>query len=261
MATTSSGPAGDLEIPRPGSRTQLAAAYLSHHKRFTGLPTEIEGDGQASGPTKQVISFGLFRLFPARRLLLEGDRIVRIGDRALDLLIAFVERPGELVGKPELIAKVWPHTFVEECNLKVQIAALRRALGDGQAGNRYISTIAGRGYCFVAPVIRSAEVSPTTAQHSAAEPLIAVRDWSNRPLTKEEHRVLRRLSLLADRFAMEAAAVVADNSTDMASLLILLSMLFNRKLVEERRFGPSPPPRGFAAVRRTGHPPQKEFCG
>ncbi|NGO56171.1 winged helix-turn-helix domain-containing protein [Allomesorhizobium camelthorni] len=257
MATTSSEPAGDLERPPPGGRTQLAAAYLSHHKRFTGLPTEIEGDGQTSGPTEQVISFGLFRLFPARRLLLEGDRIVRIGDRALDLLIAFVERPGELISKPELIAKVWPHTFVEECNLKVQIAALRRALGDGQAGNRYISTIAGRGYCFVAPVIRSAEASPTTAQHSAAEPLIAGLDWSYRPLTKEEHRVLRRLSLLADRFAMEAAAVVADSPTDMASLLILLSMLSNRKL--ERRFGPSPPPRGFASARGTGHPPQKEF--
>ena len=259
MATTSSEPAGGLEIPPLGSRTQLAAASLSYHKRFTGLPTEAEGDGQASDPTEQVISFGLFRVFPARRLLLEGDRIVRIGDRALDLLIAFVERPGELVSKPELIAKVWPHTFVEECNLKVQIAALRRALGDGQAGNRYISTIAGRGYCFVAPVIRPAEVSPTTARHSAAEPLIAVLDWSYRPLTKEEQRVLRRLSLLADRFAMEAAAVVADSPTDVAFLLILLSMLFNRKLVEERRFGPSPPPRGFAAVRGTGHPPQKEF--
>jgi predicted ATPase len=119
-----------------------------------------------------VISFGLFQLLPARRLLLEGDRIVRIGGRALDILIALVKRPGELVSKPELIAKVWPHTFVEEGNLKVHIAALRRALGDGQAGNRYISTIAGRGYCFVAPVIRSADLSPTTAQHSAAEPLI-----------------------------------------------------------------------------------------
>ena len=52
MATTSSEPAGDLEITLPGGRTQLAAASLSHHKRFTGLPTEAEGDGQASGPTQ-----------------------------------------------------------------------------------------------------------------------------------------------------------------------------------------------------------------
>ena len=183
MATTSSEPAGDLETPPPGSRAQLAAASLpahSDHKKPRGRPTETEGDDQASDPTENVISFGLFRLLPARRLLLEGDRIVRIGGRALDLLIALVERPGELVSKPELIAKVWPHTFVEEGNLKVHIAALRRALGDGQAGNRYISTIAGRGYCFVAPVIRSADLSPATAQHSAAEPLINLPE----PLTR-----------------------------------------------------------------------------
>jgi DNA-binding winged helix-turn-helix (wHTH) protein len=158
MATTSSEPAGNLETPPPGSRAQLAAASLpahSDHKKLRGLPTETEGDDQASDPTEHVISFGLFRLLPARRLLLEGDRIVRIGSRALDLLIALVERPGELVSKPELIAKVWPHAIVEEGNLKVHVAALRRALGDGQSGNRYISTITGRGYCFVAR--RSAE--------------------------------------------------------------------------------------------------------
>ncbi|SEE74221.1 Predicted ATPase [Rhizobiales bacterium GAS191] len=183
MATTSSEPAGNLATPPPGGRAQLAAASLPahpNHNKLTGLPTETEGDDQASDPPEHVISFGLFRLLPARRLLLEGDRIVRIGGRALDILIALLERPGELVSKPELIAKVWPHAIVEEGNLKVHVAALRRALGDGQSGNRYISTITGRGYCFVAPVIRPADLSPTTAQHSAAEPLINLPE----PLTR-----------------------------------------------------------------------------
>jgi DNA-binding winged helix-turn-helix (wHTH) protein len=101
------------------------------------------------------ISFGPFHLLPARQLLLEGAKPVRLGSRALSILIALVGRAGEFVSKDELIARVWPHTFVEEGNLRVHVAALRRALGDGQAGNRYIVNVPGRGYSFVAPVSRS----------------------------------------------------------------------------------------------------------
>jgi DNA-binding winged helix-turn-helix (wHTH) protein len=98
------------------------------------------------------ISFGPFRLLTGQRLLLEGDEPVRLGSRALDILTALVERAGEVVGKEELIARAWPQTFVEESNLKIQVSALRRALGDGQGGNRYVVTVPGRGYNFVAPV-------------------------------------------------------------------------------------------------------------
>ena len=78
------------------------------------------------------ISFGPFRLLAEQRLLLEGDKPVRLGSRAFDILAALVERAGEVVGKEELIARAWPQTFVEESNLKIQVSALRRALGDGQ---------------------------------------------------------------------------------------------------------------------------------
>jgi DNA-binding winged helix-turn-helix (wHTH) protein len=101
---------------------------------------------------EQAISFGPYRLLAAQRLLLEGDKPVRLGSRAFDTLAALVERAGEVVGKEELIARVWPQTFVEESNLKLQVSALRRALGDGHAGNRFIVTVPGRGYNFVAPV-------------------------------------------------------------------------------------------------------------
>jgi predicted ATPase/DNA-binding winged helix-turn-helix (wHTH) protein len=100
----------------------------------------------------QAISFGPFRLLAEQRLLLEGDQPVRLGSRAFDILAALVERPGEVIGKEELIARTWPKTFVEDANLKIQVSALRRALGDGQGGHRYIATIPGRGYNFVAPV-------------------------------------------------------------------------------------------------------------
>src|SRR5256886_8346917 len=103
------------------------------------------------------ISFGPFRLLAAQRLLLEDDQPVRLGSRAFDILAALVERAGEVIGKEQLIARAWPQTFVEESNLKIQVSALRRALGDGQGGNRYILTVPGRGYEFVVPVGLTAE--------------------------------------------------------------------------------------------------------
>jgi DNA-binding winged helix-turn-helix (wHTH) protein len=98
------------------------------------------------------IAFGPFRLLTAQRLLLEGDRPVRLGSRAFDILTAMVERAGEVVDKEELIARAWPRTYVEDQNLKIQVSALRRALGDGRDGHRYVVTVPGRGYNFAAPV-------------------------------------------------------------------------------------------------------------
>ncbi len=100
----------------------------------------------------RAISFGPYRLLAAQRLVLEGDKPVRLGSRAFDILAALVERAGEVVSKEELIARAWPATYVDEANLKIQVSALRRALGDGQGDNRYIATVVGRGYNFVAPI-------------------------------------------------------------------------------------------------------------
>ena len=122
----------------------------------------------------RAISFGPFQLFVARRLLLEGDKPVRLGNRAFDILAALVEHAGEIVGKEELIARVWPKTFVEEANLKIQVSALRRALGDGQGARRFVATVPGRGYNFVAPinVAESPQVSiPQAITHAGAHNL------------------------------------------------------------------------------------------
>jgi DNA-binding winged helix-turn-helix (wHTH) protein len=112
------------------------------------------------------LAFGTFRLLSARRLLLQGDQPVRLGSRAIEILIALVERPGELVTKAELMARAWPSTFVEEGNLKVQVAGLRRALGDRRGSGQYVVTIPGRGYRFVAPVIFS-EALPARPEAAA----------------------------------------------------------------------------------------------
>jgi len=109
-------------------------------------------DPPATADGGHALAFGPFRLLSAQRLLLEGDQPVRLGSRAFDILATLVERPGEVIDKDELKSRTWPKTFVEDANLKIQVSALRRALGDGQGGRRYIATIPGRGYNFVAPV-------------------------------------------------------------------------------------------------------------
>jgi DNA-binding winged helix-turn-helix (wHTH) protein len=98
------------------------------------------------------LSFGPFRLLPMQFLLLEGDKPVTLGSRALEILIALLERRGELVSKQDLTARVWPNVFVAPNNLTVHVSALRRALRDGRDGNRFIINIKGRGYRFVASV-------------------------------------------------------------------------------------------------------------
>src|SRR5580704_11685494 len=150
-----------------------------------------------------VISFGPYRLLAAQRLLLEGDTPVRLGSRAFDTLAALVERAGEIVSKEELIARAWPQTFVEESNLKIQVSALRRALGDGHAGNRFIVTVPGRGYNFVAPV------SLEEPARAALPPTIAPAGVHNLPLAVT--RIIGRdenLAVLASRLARERLVTV-----------------------------------------------------
>ena len=99
-----------------------------------------------------VLRFGPYAFHLRQRLILEGDRQLRMGGRALDILQVLVERAGRVVSKEQLIALVWPTSVVEEINLRVHIAALRRALRDGENGQRYIVNLPQRGYSFVAPV-------------------------------------------------------------------------------------------------------------
>src|SRR5262249_2825829 len=102
--------------------------------------------------SRNVIAFGPFRLYVAERLLEKDGAPVNLGGRALDILLALVERATEVVSKRDLIARVWPDVTVDEGSLRFHIAALRKALGDGRVGARYVANVAGRGYCFVAPI-------------------------------------------------------------------------------------------------------------
>ncbi|WP_454870145.1 ATP-binding protein [Pseudomonas lini] len=114
-----------------------------------------------------VLRFGPYAFHLRQRLILEGDRPLRMGGRALDILQVLVERAGSVVSKDVLIAHVWPTSVVEEINLRVHIAALRRALGDGQNEQRYIVNIPQRGYSFIAPVQcdRTGTPAPVETEH------------------------------------------------------------------------------------------------
>src|SRR6185436_3464237 len=95
----------------------------------------------ASAPRS--FAFGPFMLIPERQLLLRGEVRIRIGGRALDILTLLVEHAGDVVSKRELLSHAWPDVIVEESNLKVNMAALRRLLGEAPGG-RYIATVVGR---------------------------------------------------------------------------------------------------------------------
>jgi predicted ATPase/DNA-binding winged helix-turn-helix (wHTH) protein len=116
---------------------------------------------------EESFAFGSFRLIPAQRMLLEDGKPLRLGSRALDILVTLVESAGETIHKDRLIARTWPDTVVDEGALRVHVAALRKVLGDGRSGKRYIANIPGRGYSFVAPVAREQQQPAPAPPHGA----------------------------------------------------------------------------------------------
>jgi len=127
------------------------------------LPT----DGSHAGPGRSNIwlthmhdtvvhrklRFGPFELSIGERVLRRDGQVLPLGGRALDILTYLADRPGEVIAKQELIDHVWSDVIVEEGSLRVHVAAIRKALGDGQFGDRYIANIKGRGYSFVGTVV------------------------------------------------------------------------------------------------------------
>ncbi|MBS1794514.1 MAG: PD40 domain-containing protein [Acidobacteria bacterium] len=105
---------------------------------------------KTAGETR--LFFDEFEIDARRRVLLRDGQPVALKPKAFDLLVALVERRGAVVSKDELLDAVWENSFVEEKNLTVHIAALRKALGEGKNEHRFIATVPGTGYKFVAPL-------------------------------------------------------------------------------------------------------------
>src|SRR5246500_1461804 len=114
----------------------------------------MEHKQMSSSGVHRTLRFGPFELLSTKRVLRRNGVTLSLGSRAFDILFYLAERPGKIIGKKELIDHVWPDVTVEEGSLRVHVAAIRKALRDGQFGNRYIASVKGRGYSFVESVVR-----------------------------------------------------------------------------------------------------------
>src|SRR5580658_8634820 len=123
-------------------------------------------------PPRLSLRFGEFEFAPALRRLERRGAVVELLSRATDILAVLTERPGEVITKQELLARVWPDAVVVENVLRVHMVALRRAVGDGEGGGRFITTVPGLGYCFVGELESPAEDRAATAR-TAPRPLPA----------------------------------------------------------------------------------------
>jgi Tol biopolymer transport system component/DNA-binding winged helix-turn-helix (wHTH) protein len=134
-----------------------------------------------NSPQGRFYEFGPFRLDPAKRLLLRDGAPVPLKPKVFETLLILVEAQGQALEKDELMKRIWPDSVVEENNLNVYVSQLRKALGESPNENRYIVTIPGRGYRFVATVseVRTAAMiekpqtaaSPVSAEEAAAVPV------------------------------------------------------------------------------------------
>lgn len=146
----------------PANSTLLRAA---RRNGTIAVPQAVTRTTRTPADGGDIFCFGRCRLIVRERLLLKDDAPVSVGSRAFDLLLALVERAGDTVNSQELFESVWPDVVVAKGNLRVHIAGLRKALGDGLDGNRFIVSVAGRGYRFVAPVNRlQHSISPVHVQ-------------------------------------------------------------------------------------------------
>ncbi len=153
-------------------------------------------------------SFGPFQLYPAARAIEKNGAPIALGSRALDILIVLVERAGEIVSHKELIARVWRGLLVEPANLRVHMTALRKALGDGQVGVRYIENVTGQGYCFVAPIRRTnapdaqqaASLSPSPSSRTPTAPMHALPPALARMIGRDDTVRTIAADLRTDRF-------------------------------------------------------------
>lgn len=136
----------------------------------------------AKDTEKHLYEFDGFQVDPVRRRLSRGGEMVPLTPKALSILLALLERRGEVVEKDTLLQEIWPNTFVTEANLTQNVSSLRKALGERAGDHRYVVTVPGRGYSFVAEVregVPEAEASavseaPAVSEVSEGSPGVAL---------------------------------------------------------------------------------------
>lgn len=146
------------------------------------------------------LSFGPFKLVASERLLTRDGLPVDVGGRALDILITLISTPNEIVTKKDLMSRVWPDVVVEDGSLRFHIGSLRKALGDGNNGARYITTVAGRGYCFVAPISETSGLREQVPAVAVSFPHANLPSRLGRMIGRDEDVLRLSTQLIASRF-------------------------------------------------------------
>lgn len=159
-------------------------------------------------PVGEAYRFGDFRLDAGRRVLICNDEPAPLPPKAVDTLLTLVRQAGRVVDKDELMQAVWPDQYVDENNLNQCVAVLRRVMQDRRGLNRYIETVQGRGFRFVAPVERAEPMAAV----DAARVRIAVLPFVN--LTGDPER-----EYVADGLTEETIAALGQ--VEPAHLAIL----------------------------------------
>ena len=183
----------------------------------------ISAANQASN-CNWVMSFGPFRVSKARRLVERGGEPVNLGGRAFDILSHLLEHHGQVVTHHALLEAAWPSANVGEGSLRFQIAALRKALREGEAGNSHIMNVASRGYCFVAPVSRQEQAAPAPAEPPSILPCLAkllesVRTELDGDREVAKAHLVRAASLLRIEIQRRAVGVGSHNNTEALAAL------------------------------------------
>jgi predicted ATPase/DNA-binding winged helix-turn-helix (wHTH) protein len=151
--------------------------------------------------SREVFTFGPFELVPNERSLTIEARPISLGSRAFDILVALVERAPEVVSQRELISRAWPDLVVVDASLRVHLVRLRKTLGCGKNGVRYITNVPGRGYSFVKPVRRLAAFAEPVSQTTPAGSVARRDHLPSRPIgvVGRDQTVAEIRSLLSSR--------------------------------------------------------------
>jgi DNA-binding winged helix-turn-helix (wHTH) protein/Tfp pilus assembly protein PilF len=174
-----------------------------------------------SSPQPSVYEFGEFRIEAGKRLLLRGGAPVAVTPKVFDTLLHLVQNRQRIVEKDELMRAIWPDTIVEENNLNQNISTLRRVLGESPGENRYIATIPGKGYRFIADVEGGESLSG--AAHAAPERVtLAVLPFEN--LSADPER-----EYLADGLTEETIAALGQIDPDHLGVIGRTSVMAYKK--------------------------------
>ena len=208
--------------------------------------------------------FGSFRIDAVKRLLLRDGEPVALTSKSLDTLLVLVEHRGQVVNKEELMNKLWPDTAVEENNLTQQISVLRKTLGERAGEHRYVVTVPGRGYSFVAEVreLWGNEPDLIVEQHTRSRISVDIEDESEKELLiPEETRESLSAGSHALRQSWRSKSVIVSLSVLLIGLAALVAFQLSSRNSPVERNGESKQSIAVLPFRSLNNDPADDYLG